>query len=156
MLVTPTISAGINSHSLRSDNVEPLGAFQIIINSPEETIEPGKIVEIEGIHQKIPGAFDHILPSLWAAQYSELSVEDAPDWLIVRFPERNILTLPDGYKYNFSIELAINEDAPKNTTASVSFSIKTGNFLRTIFPSWFPLCSEFNIDQDVFIQTGDW
>lgn len=156
MLVTPTISAGMNLASLKSSNVQPLGAFQIIINSPNETIKPGKIVEIVGTHQKIPGAFDNILPSLWVSQYSELSVEDAPDWLIVRFPNANIITPSDTNKYNFSIELAINDNAPKNTTERSSFSIKTGNFMRTLLPSWFPLCHEFNMDQDVFIQTGDW
>jgi len=43
-----------------------------------------------------------------------------------------------------------------NTAATFSLSITTEKFMRTKFPPWFPLCNEFNIDQEILIKTGEW
>ena len=43
-----------------------------------------------------------------------------------------------------------------NTTVQVNLSITTGNFMRTIFPSWVPFCNEFDMTQSFQIKTGIW
>lgn len=156
MLVTPTISAKTNINLLDPPIIKPLGAFQIIIHPPSEPIVHYETLELTGTHKLIPSAFDRMLPSLWASQYSVLEVTESPEWLVVNIPNQFIFTPPDGNTYNFSIFITINDDASMNTAATFTISITTGKFMRTMFPSWFPLCSEFNLDQEILIRTGEW
>ena len=155
MLATPIINAQTNQSMIHPPQIRPIGAFQIIIQPPEETIEFLETLEIKGTHQLIPGALDNILPTLWMSQYSELD-EESPDWIEVTFPQRTLITPPDGNKYTFSILITLTKDAPMNTVATIAISITTGKLMRTMFPSWFPMCNEFNLDQDILIRTGEW
>ena len=151
MLVTPIISAVANQNK-----VSPVGAFKIIIHPPTEPLEQFETREIRGTHQLIPGALDQLFPLLWMSQYSLLECKSAPDWVVVTIPDRGLITPPDGVEYSFTILISLQNDAPPNTVGKISMGITTGRFMRTMFPSWFPLCNEFNLDQEFTIRTSDW
>ena len=89
------------------------------------------------------------------SQYSQLD-DESPDWIEVTFIEKNLITPPDGNKYEFLILLTLTEDAPMNSVATITIKITTGKFMRTMFPPWFPMCNEFNLDQEFVIRTGEW
>jgi hypothetical protein len=150
-------SQGIHSGSTTLNTQhESLGAFKLLVNPPAEPIIPGEIVEVEGVHQLIPSIFDRILPTLWVSEYTEIEVAYSPDWCVVSIPDKDILTPPSGDDYRFYLYIVINDDAPMNYFDKISLNITTGKFMRTIFPSWFPLCNEFNMDIEFIIQTGEW
>jgi len=90
------------------------------------------------------------------SQYTVIEIVESPDWLYVNIPEPYPITPPDGVEYPIVMIIAISEDAPMNTYETLELSITTGKFMRNIFPSWFPLCNEFKMDQSITFQTGEW
>lgn len=50
--------------------------------------------------------------------------------------------------------VAVSEDAPAYEFGEVKLNITTGKFMRNIFPSWFPMCNEFNMYQSFQIQAA--
>ena len=133
------------------------GSFQLVVYPPETPIKPGvEMKHVEGFVQNSPGAIDNLplLPPLWFYQYTNIEVAEKPEWATVAIPESTPMTPPDGQKYDLTIIVAVTEDAPAYEFGTVKLSISTGKFMRTIFPSWFPMTNEFNMDQSFVIRSG--
>ena len=132
------------------------GDFSFNISSPDETIEPRELIEVSGTHQLTPSMLDKILPELWMSQYSFIEITDKPEWIEVSLPDSEPITPPNGVIHQIKMFLSLNENAPMNTKGTIDLTITTGRFMRTIFPSWFPLCDEYTIEKSISIQTGQW
>jgi len=131
------------------------GVFKLVIYPPMTPIKPGiEMREVDGVHQLIPSGVDNVLPSFWMSQYTFIEVKEAPSWASVSFPDSTPITPPDSVEYSIKAIVAVSEDAPAYEFGTVKLSITTGKFMRTIFPSWFPMCNEFNMDQSFQIQAG--
>ena len=153
ILLTPLIPANNN---LEPPIIEPVGSFKLIFYPPTAIVPDDGMVVVNGIHQLIPSVFDRLLPSLWMSQYSFIEIVESPEWLSASIPDATPITPPDGIEYPLTMIIAISEDAPMNTYGTLELSITTGKFMRNIFPSWFPLCNEFKMDQSITFQTGEW
>ena len=155
ILITPIMSS--NNNALETPIIEPISAFKLIFYPPLGLIVPDDgMIEINGVHQLIPGSLERFLPTLWMSQYTVIEIVENPDWLYVNIPEPYLITPPDGVEYQIYMVIAISEYAPMNTYETLELSITSGKFMRNIFPSWFPLCNEFKMNQSITFQTGEW
>ena len=115
-----------------------------------------EIAEISGFHKLTPDTIDKILPQIWMSQYSVIEITEVPVWIQATVPDSAPVTPPDGIAHEIKMMVGLRENAPMNTKETIKMLITTGRFMRTFFPSWFPLCDEYTIERSVLIQTGEW